>query len=395
MSMDLSNFSDKNIYHCIAIVSRTLNTDIDLILENLSTYEPYKNIRTIVDRYEKSISTPRNISILSGPNTFIFFKDVVGKRILLLGEHHNIRSVCSESILKKPGAYEIQNWLVDICINNDISPTPCVDIFTETPYKHRLNLESCKPTNTLQNYENPLEAIACKLGKLKRSGNLPSNIRHHDIDIRKSGDAYDIFPTTEIYEIANKNNRNGSVIIGKPIYKIITSNYQAHKVVILSYLLGIDKSLYAATTYRSHVHMLYELYNEPFFKTDAEKLEIRYFATIDKEMSKIDTSIIDKKRFLYTLLGIYLQENMFVALMTIPIDLYFLVRLFVKFDKSKMSRGPHNCNNDTVQNAIVCVGDEHARFYRLFIEKYFNAIPSIVVVGKNQCVKLSNFDYFA
>jgi hypothetical protein len=367
------------------------------------------DIKKYVEEYKNRNNHPsRHLQYLSGPSSLTFFTNIAGRRILLLGERHHNKRLCNANILKKRGAYEVQNWLIDVCSNANT----CVDVLTESPYKYNIKL-NCKGAtstanntnnanntntnnigNTLKDYTNPLYAVTCDLEELKKKGKLPEYMRYHNIDLRRYKDT--VFPGTRLYELFVKD----VATINEKEYRNIKNYYDKNKVAIISYLLGIDRSIYARSAYHNVIEMLLSLYGEELNKERNASLEKQYFASIDKEMRKIDEKDIpNKQRFLYTLLDIYLQENMFTSLMVPPMDLYLLLRLFVKFDENKMSRttNPKGCRNSKViNNAIVYTGDAHTRIYRIFLEKYFNVFPSLVVgVGnKNQCLKLNDFDFF-
>ena len=98
---------------------------------------------------------------------------------------------------------------------------------------------------------------------------------------------------------------------------------------------------------------------------------------IDKELAKMDKSI-DKTKMLETLLDAYMKmQNIypyFVLIMQIPMDIYFLSRLFIKFDKRKMkTRGPESCRSAKyrqIKNAIMYGGAAHIMIYVTFFNLY-------------------------
>ncbi len=383
----LQTYSHANIYECILHTINTLHLDEDVVLNTLE-YR-YKDIKKYIEEYKNHTNHPsRHLQYLSGPSSLILF-NIAGRRILLLGERHHNKRLCNANILKKRGAYDINRWLIHICENANT----CVDVLTESPYKYDIKL-NCDPSKSLKDYNNPLYAVTCDLEELKKRGKLPEYMRYHNIDLRRYKNV--VFPGTRLYElfisdVATFNDKK---------FNSIKSYYDKNKIAILSYLLSIDRGIYARSAYHNVIEMLLSLYGEELNKEANNNLEKQYFASIDKEMRKIDEKAVpNKQRFLYTLLDIYLQENMFTGLMVPPMDLYLLLRLFVKFDESKMYRStnPKGCRNSKVINyAIVYTGDAHSRIYRIFFEKYFNISPSLVIGAgnKNQCLKLNDFDFF-
>jgi len=386
----LSTYSHSSIYECVLRVANNLHLDEITILNTLEYY--HKDIRKYVEEYKNRIHHPsRHLQYLSGPSSLVFFTNIAGRRILLLGEAHHSRQLCDANILRKKGAYEIQKWLIDICENSNT----CVDVLTETPYKHNIKLKECDSNKSLKDYNNPLYAVTCELEKLKKTRKLPEYMRYHNVDLRRYKDI--VFPSMRLYELFVSN----VAISSDKKYDEIKNYYKKNKVSILSYILSIDRSIYARSAYHYMLSSLLSMYGQELDKEMNSNLEEQYFSSIDKEMNKIDEDTIhNKRRFLYTLLDIYLPQNMFIAMMVVPMDLYLLLRLFVKFDENKIHResNPKGCIlSKIVKDAIVYTGSAHSRTYRVFLEKYFNASPSLVIGAgsKSQCLKLNDFDFFS
>ena len=397
-----NRYTHEDVYECIIQTANKHNISENDVLNILE--ETHKGITQYI-RNIQSDHNPIYLNYLSGPNIFVFFNNVLGKRVLFLGEHHNVKEVCNDLILQKLGAYEVQEWIVELCKSTD----ECIDLFTETPrnksepssllegsgsdsryHKKELGLiVNCGKRKKISEFPDSISAIVCKLANLEE--NL-DNLRHHSIDVRKTDG--NTLPGTELYNIVSTNK----IDVNHKKYQSIRVNYEAHKVRILSYLLTIDKSGYAKTTYHAHMELLFELYGREFNTINAEVIEMKYFTSVEKELKKMDPAISDnKQRFLYTLLSIYLQQDMFIGLMLPPMDLYFLSRLFIKFDESKMDRSVKGCqNSNVIKNAIVYTGAGHTQIYRSFFEKFFNVQPTLVVgAGKtSQCLKLHQFNYF-
>jgi hypothetical protein len=406
-----NEYSYKDVYECVKQTANKYDVSEDDVLDVLE--ETHKGITRYIKNHTKVSINSVSLNYLSGPNIFVFFNNVsgactgnirdvllkqngtvLGKRVLFLGEHHNIKGVCNDLILKKEGAYEVQDWIVQLCK----STNECIDLFTETPYGSTIDtIVNCGGRKKISEFPDSMSAIVCKLANL---GGTIDNLRHHNIDVRKRGGLLEqngtglLLPGTELYNIVSTNKHD----INYKKYQSIRANYEAHKVRILSYLLTIDKSGYAKTTYHAHLELLFELYGQKFDVQRAEVIEMKYFASAEKELRKMDPAISDnKQRFLYTLLSIYLQQDMFIGLMLPPMDLYFLTRLFIKFDENKMGRTVEKCqNSDVIKNAIIYTGAGHTQIYRSFFEKFFNVQPTLVVGagGKTQCLKLHQFDYF-
>jgi hypothetical protein len=125
-----------------------------------------------------------------------------------------------------------------------------------------------------------------------------------------------------------------------------------------------------------------------------------YYKHIDKELLKMDP-LIDTNKFLSTLLEIYLNwpnSTDIVLITDVPMDLYFLSRLFIKFDEKKMNRGPVGCRDPQyteIKNAIVCGGSIHTDIYEKFLMSYFKKEPDIYIyiyIYKEYADKYIEFD---
>jgi hypothetical protein len=174
---------------------------------------------------------------------------------------------------------------------------------------------------------------------------------------------------------------------------------------IALYMLGIDRS-------PSNRQPLLELLNEisqnllqeNFAHEDFDKYMKRYFHSLDKEVSKLDPQI-DKNLFLETLVDSYSYSvKNLLFLLDLPMDVYFLTRLFIIFDEKKMTRGPLYCRgleHQKIKNAIMYSGSSHTDVYVEFFRKYFGLEPTISInqqnqSGNNKCIKFAHgFDFFS
>lgn len=379
---DLKKYSNDQIFHCFNETLQQLNisgNDREIVINILE--EKYNGIKSLLLAQPSS----RSILGLSGPNQFTFFPDVMGKRILLLGEYHTVERVCSDVIVndKVP---EIQNWLVYIVknapLNEDIigdKLPKCVDIFTETPYKIK---STCTDQDVkLSNFKSPLSAVYCKFHMLEQP-QLP-NLRHHQADVRVI-EKYNPFVNIEIA----LRSIPGRVVI----LKKLSNAHTKYKREILSYALMINgKNRKYYFNFIKHAYKLVGLCYDPVVIDEYHYL---YFNLIKKELSKMDPSI-DKAKFLNILLEIYMKGfDLFTSLLDFPMDMYILSRIFINFDKTKL-RGPISCQTQDVQYAICHTGSAHTDIYRLFFENYFNIKPTINIIQYGQCLKLDKpFDYF-
>jgi hypothetical protein len=382
----LTKYAPKDIFHCIAKVQSITGLSIEEILDELESQ--HRGIGSLMTDFIKSLQTnehhpSRKLKGISGPNFMVFFPNVVGKRILLLGEKHNVKDICGDLKLRKEGVYEVQKWLIDI---SDNSPE-CIDIFTELPYNY-LNraINDGKPVPRLKDSKSPLDAVAAEFKDRKFKGIRSSKMRLHFMDIRQFSEYH---PIALFYA---HFKRRASSPEETADYIRIQMQYDKVKRYILMYLLGINDD--GKNAYHDYLSDLFRLINvaHPPFK----EYEKSYFKIINKEIGKMD-EIIDKTRFLNILLEIYMKNfDLITGALNIPMDIYCLSRLFIKFDETKMERGPGGCRFfSKPKNVIIYTGANHSRTYESFIKSYFDIDPTFSQKSYGQCLEFNEFDFFA
>ena len=322
------------------------------------------------------IDNCRNLFMLSGPSVFHFYKNIHHKSILLLGETHVIKNICKNN----KNMYEVQDWLYDV---SSIYPD-CLDIFLEVTYKKKQ-----KPNKTykpkLKDFGGPLKTVENKFIYLPFS-----NVRYHPSDIRISFGYHDIIPGwyARHFNLSIKG------------YKELSQKYNL--LILIKYMIGLDNSQKGKEYYMSFVNELLTIsdeikYMNDFFYEKLKEYEMRTLKILTKELNKLS---VDKNKFLDAFLesiDLNEREN---TLTNVRFDLYILSRLFIQFDKSKMSRGPKGCRSDRffeIKNTIIYTGRNHTKFYVTFLNKMFNANPdrSIEKNWNDQCIIFNPpFKYF-
>lgn len=369
----------------------------------------------------------RNLSILSGPTKFSFYPDVNGIRILLLGERHDTKGLCSEYDLSLKGGriYEVHKWLGDLAKN----APECLDILVEQPFllnDQEYEKEIDRGTDLIS-YSSPLAAIIKEFEKcqiiLKKDPCYSPHLRYHYIDLRRivTGKSAVVQMGNLVYEgystmVKYKFNFPVSWV---DVLLETDFKYVDDERTILSYVIGVDLSQSSQEIYEQYMISLSENLKEQasqiYYGIDLDpftydhKRDFLYMKNlhnkINKEVEKMDTSI-DRKEFLETLLNVYLDHqglSLGEKIFLIPMDLYLLTRLFINFDQAKMNRGPPGCHqNKIIKNAIIYAGWDHTDIYDAFIAEFFGVYPEIEVdlqMGKksqSQCIKfLQPFDFFA
>jgi hypothetical protein len=365
----------------------------------------YIPVKPIIPFTQKHHS--QNLRVLSGPISFIFFPNVNGKKILLLGDYHTNKYLCTEKSHQDQGmpdgpswpVYDVHQWLGDLAKN----APECLDVFLETQYLLPYSQTGGKP---LKDYENNIEAIEdefkiCLTPIVNVKEKCYSNkLRFHYIDVRLFSEKNIIYnPFVPISQKPNIDRQKLSKQIENVLSRLMNEKY--NKKTLYSYLLGIDKNDMTEAVFHDFIFELYQLMGVPInYRGLKEYMEL-YFQKIDKELAKMHHSI-DKDEFLNTLLEIYLEPNKSpMNIIGITMDIYFLSRLFIVFDQNKMNRGPVGCRNSQYQqikNAIVYAGALHIDIYSEFLKKYFTVDPKIDIKQpyNNQCIKLDPpFDFFA
>jgi hypothetical protein len=188
--------------------------------------------------------------------------------------------------------------------------------------------------------------------------------------------------------------------------KLIDPIYWDKRKYMYEYLLNLtieinDKGFVLFNKYLKNILDLFKINVPSDFDKNNSSYMLNFHKLISKQLSKLDPRI-DKKKFLITLLETFINSNstLFTNLFILPQDVYFLLRLFIKFDLDKMSRGPTNChdsNNVIINNAIVYAGVYHSMIYQKFIENYFDIKPLIEInqPEDQKCIEFDQpFDFF-
>jgi hypothetical protein len=341
------------------------------------------------------IHESRKLKELSGPSKFYYFNNVIGKRVLLLGEAHDNKGLCNPT----PQTYEVHQWLSDLAVN----APDCLDIFVEKSYQMDKNMiPIIKKLKPLAQYDSPGQGIknvfnVCQTANIKAKKNcLSSQLRYHYIDVR----GFKGSVKSPFLEWYLKLGAKEFYKAGKIAQQFFDSNYQL-KVTIYKYILGLDRTSGARIVFETYLDTMSQILEQPWDKQALTSYMELYYNLIDNETKKM-SSVVSKSKFFKVLLQIYLdsQSDIDSTAFIIPQDVYFLLRLFMRFDKAKLNRGPAGCQAETnykVQNAIVYGGGHHIKIYERFIRRYFGIQPNISIANNydNKCIQFSNpFDFF-
>uniref|UniRef100_A0A6C0AFC6 Protein kinase domain-containing protein n=1 Tax=viral metagenome TaxID=1070528 RepID=A0A6C0AFC6_9ZZZZ len=415
--------NQENILHLKYLLSKVL-LKLNLIKDNdikyiendnfLSICLKYKKIEKIIDELDnleeekdkkEFLHEQRNLEVLSGPIQFVFFPDINGQRILLLGENHSVENICKDKLLNYQ---EVHDWLFGLSL---ITPT-CLDIFVETDIKDRNSVIDLRERK-LEDYDCPLNAIRgkfeiCNLTKNRREKCIIDNIRYHLVDIRELDMKYEKF----IVMLRSLESQN-VIFSDEHFFNIEEISKKFFKEIFL-YLSGLDENSIGKREYYKILELLLKNYYKKnflmsLFKSkykeyirEYEEYRRQYKILINKQLRKIEN--FNMTHFLESLFNAYFKkgsiEDFTNMLIDINMDVFFLLRYLHTYDSEKMMRGPEKCRTEEFNKSkysIVYGGAAHTETYKRFFIDYYNVNPIIDILNNsdNQCIKLPySFDFF-
>lgn len=320
---------------------------------------------------------------ISGINSLIYYK-LDQKRILLLGEAHSTEGWCEST-----NTIKITEYVKEL--TEQIPEGECLDILFEGAYKvakHSPNWVSGFP-QTIKMLES-----------FPKSDNL--RIHHTDTRLIPNDESYfdeylDYFPSTP----------NAFDAVETKFRKLMTKN---DLLGVLDYFLTIDTK----KNRKYFLKMIKSFQLLGLVKHNvSSSWEKSYFEIMNKELNKLDKSIMTKEILVNNLKIVYSniitapteEEKQFygheygrilVALVKAPMDMYTLARLFVKFDEN-----PGIICNDksTIQNVIIHSGSAHTIVYEHFLNITFGTRPELRYFTEfmsNMCLPISEeFDFWS
>ena len=337
---------------------------------------------------------PRQLNALSGPSTFLFFKNLEGKRILLLGEAHDTYGICTTNCQKGSQCptqiYEVHEWLSDLAKN----APQCLDIFVEQDYQTNVQTGG-KP---LGEYGAPIEAVSdqfkiCNnVDKTSCYSQFNNNLRYHYIDLRPLDNLSQLDYWMEKYPDATYSAGNE-----------MQQYFYDHRQQIFDYAFGYNEDGCYYNVFLTLIgdQIKHQFDDNAFDVEDSNKFRQTYLKYIKKQQSKTNNASF----ILSTLYEVYMESNepILKLIFNIPMELYFLHRFFIIFDEKKLERGPKACWDrqfKKIINSIIYVGDAHAQIYKQFFLKLSRGLirPDIDIVNdySNKCIQLNQpFDFFA
>ena len=347
---------------------------------------------------------------LSGPSIFFFYKKVKyenkqgnlsHKKILLLGERHNVTKPCRPHVDFVKGEYDIHSYLIALGEmldekNDRENGSESLDIFVEEDY--RLNRKSQKEEvrlfcKSLEDCNNPLESIRIVM---KNSEFYPNSIRWHYVDTRSTKypeRLHDDF-MIQMYDELQKKPSIHSII------QHILKFYDTNKLVM--YLVGlkpeyIDYYLDFCNNLNSRVSPHKHKRNEIQLLIKKHEEEVMV-PLIKKRIEKADMSAKEVTKLLESLVSATQSHKApYNGLLTCRMDAYTLLRMFTVFDKNVTSK------NNVPKNIILHAGATHTviikEALKLFTYPHMDIMAGDIRVFSNplstQCIELKEpFNYF-
>ena len=352
------------------------------------------------------IKNCRQLRMLSGPSYFVYFPVVDNKRILLLGESHY-----NTGLAKTTGnndVYEVHRWLSDLAHE----APECLDLMVETPYITRpVPIYGSWEYPNLGQYQSPLEAIedifrSCHTTDIDKKQKCHSPmLRFHYLDFRRWNEINGVGGTYWIFFGILKNQPNALEIAELHLH----NQYWERRGDLYNFVLGLDprpqNQLFFEQYLSDFRHVVYD--DTPETSNSYRNVDYRDFLDAFRKLTTKESHKLkglDWTQALQILSQLYLKMYQSIAftLFIIPMDLYCLMRIFIQYDSTKMSRGPSGCQALTYtknKNIIVYAGLSHIDLYRRFIEKYFEIQPTINILdfksGHQFIVLDPPFDFFA
>jgi hypothetical protein len=350
----------------------------------------------------------RRVRTIIGPAFFAFFPDVIGKRVLFLGEYHVKSTVRRRTILAYPGVvFEEHKWLHDL-----IKRAPeCVDVmleestlFAADPYDRprivsaRLwQWPSSPEPQPLSSFPSALDAIShtfaeCYTSDASAKDSCYSpNLRYHYIDSRDlTADYLDMEHRPgepEVWKSALAALFESTGYGWKAFFNAVRLTWKTlsddTRFILIAYASGlVTTGRYMYLAYVKDV----ALQIDPDFPADEMiRIDDMYMHILQQKISKAMSKVAmpDRDKFIPALVGSYFASpNAANSVFDAPMDCYCLLRMFARYDEDKLPRGPEACRSPDFlvnKNVIVHSGRAHSRFYVEFMKLMFDLSPSLTV----------------
>lgn len=307
---------------------------------------------------------------ISGVNSLLLYR-FDNKRILLLGETHHSKNKCSSR-----DSVDVSKFVAEL--SKRIPEDQCLDIFLEGSYK------------------NPIFSGSSGLARTRVKLEKQKSLRIHHVDPRmlldERSSIWDSYGLPDIKDFS---------IVESQFKELVSQN---DLVKAIDYLLTIDQE-----ENRKYFRKIFKVFEKLGLKkyNTTEFWEKTYFKIINKELGKLDETIISREVLINNLRNAYHSlvasraegfkgnqyDEVFGLLIMVPMDIYTLSRMFVKFNEKPGS----SCNKTSVDNIIVHSGSAHTLVYEYFLNTSFGIQPDIRETNKwkvDLCLAVPEFDFW-
>lgn len=295
------------------------------------------------------------------------FNRPISKRILFLGEIHESKGLCDPTV---EDSITVPNFLLNLM--KKIPKGERLDIFLEGFYKIGSFTESKDADSILVETGKMLEFI--------KSSCDCDQLRVHYADPRVVMEDDETFLT---YPLGGKAKYH------KEIKELVT---EQEILGAINYLLTINKE-----ENQKHFIKVFKSIDQLGFATVEliKRWEIIYFKIIEKELSKLDESVVTRDKLISSLSKVYrylLDERTFPKdriirllkiLLCLPMDVYILSRIFIRFK-----------DETTIKNVVVYTGSGHIEVYEAFLFFVFNDYPDVESKSSDNCLAVPKFDFW-
>jgi hypothetical protein len=374
LPIELIQLKQANIYYSV--------NPIKYIPPNLLQFLQLNHNYTV----PKPVKNPRNLINLSGPQYFAYYPNILGRRVLLLGESHSTQNICPPT----QDVYEVQDWLWDL--TQHVPSEKCLDIMVEHDYTERVHKPAeVKSLVQLKNYSAPLYAIydkfkPCHTKNIQIKKNCVGHqTRYHFTDPRVIDGSHQQLVT--IYQSVRRHPEICQITKKHPFKSII------------EYLLGMGKTDLKLTQLNNLFEELRILGGLPRTALNGLDLSIqKYHNIIDKLAKKIDPRI-NAELINQALLSHYMSLDCSYhvsVLAYVMFDQYTLFRLFSQYSEATLPRGPSGCQSQ-IENCIIYSGQAHSLTFFYVFKQLFSVLPDLLfdISNMDRCLKLHGFDFFS
>lgn len=399
-------------------------------------YEHLTELREI----RQNKGNPRSLQTLSGPIQFTFYRNIDGRRILLLGEVHSNSTLCSNP----ETSYSVTEWLYALAETS----YDCLDIFCEAfsadkmkkekyfnfykAYQYLLPESNKKKEeqkvieryymqalskNDPKTYKSQMQHVRqvfenCNMSIGDRVCPI-SGLRYHLIDARLHIDKNKSLPAVEILDFGHVLAADEGL---RTRFFIFINEYHYN---IYRYHCGFVRDKAHKAIYEDFLKFF-----DPKLQRQIKNFLPRYFENFDKQVKNVNfgergfsffqeclyeaqmnCDLISRRKkigvndgSLNSMPGEEMQACTFFlyVFMTVQMDVYFLLRWMRTYNSNK--HPVEGCPYDVAMNSIFYGGGAHTLTYNEFIKLYYGVLPDIHIFHANydQCMILPrNFDFFA